>query len=83
MSWCCRVPAAIPGKDSIELEVFGMSGVPEGASPGMPLPEGDAASLSPPNANMSDTTGCSPAVPGVSHKIGVRTVYLRARVFTV
>lgn len=43
---CCRVPAAIPGKDSIELEVFGMSGVPEGASPGM-APEGDPTGISP------------------------------------
>jgi hypothetical protein len=36
----CRVPAAKPGKDSIELEVFGMAGVPEGAMPGAPPPDG-------------------------------------------
>ncbi|CAL8468315.1 g7855 [Coccomyxa elongata] len=36
-----KVPAAKLGRDSIELEVFGMSGVPEGATPEDPLIEGD------------------------------------------
>lgn len=37
----CRVPAAKAGRDSIELEVFGMAGVPEGAVPGaLPLDGG-------------------------------------------
>lgn len=36
----CRVPFAKPGKDSMDLEVFGMAGVPEGAMPGDPPPDG-------------------------------------------
>ena len=35
-----RVPFAKPGKDSMDLEVFGMAGVPEGAMPGVPPPDG-------------------------------------------
>lgn len=34
------------GRDSLELEVFGMSGVPEGAAPGASLLEGDAKAVS-------------------------------------
>ena len=37
----CRVPFAKPGKDSMDLEVFGMAGVPEGAMPGVPPPDGE------------------------------------------
>ena len=33
----CRVPFAKPGKDSMDLEVFGMAGVPAGAMPGVPV----------------------------------------------
>ena len=36
----CRVPAAKPGRESIDLEIFGMAGIPEGATPGNPLLEG-------------------------------------------
>ena len=36
----CRVPFAKLGKDSMDLEVFGMAGVPEGAMPGDPPPDG-------------------------------------------
>lgn len=30
----CRVPKAIAGRDSMEIEIFGMAGVPEGLKPG-------------------------------------------------
>ena len=36
----CRVPAAKPGRESIDLEIFGMAGIPEGATPGNPLLDG-------------------------------------------
>lgn len=36
----CRVPFAKPGKESMDIEVFGMAGVPEGAVPGAPPPDG-------------------------------------------
>lgn len=36
----CRVPNAHPGKDSVNIEIFGMAGVPEGAVPGGAAPPG-------------------------------------------
>lgn len=30
----CSVPNALPGKDSVNIEIFGMAGVPDGATPG-------------------------------------------------
>lgn len=33
------IPGAKPGKDSIEFEIFGMAGVPEGLEPGMDIKE--------------------------------------------
>ena len=36
-----RVPFAKPGKESMDVEVFGMAGVPDGAVPGAPPPEGE------------------------------------------
>lgn len=29
-----RVPKAIPGRDAMEIEIFGMAGVPAGLKPG-------------------------------------------------
>ncbi|BDA51677.1 probable BUB3-interacting and GLEBS motif-containing protein ZNF207 at N-terminal half [Coccomyxa sp. Obi] len=53
-----KVPAAIPGRDSIELEVFGMSGVPEGAVPGVPILEGDV-----PSSKAARNDAASPSAP--------------------
>ncbi len=36
----CRVPSAKAGRESIDLEIFGMAGIPEGATPGNPLLDG-------------------------------------------
>ncbi|EIE18094.1 hypothetical protein COCSUDRAFT_68416 [Coccomyxa subellipsoidea C-169] len=72
-----KVPAAIPGKDSIDLEVFGMSGVPEGASPGILTPEedepaskaakvdapGPTAPLQPPQPHHPPFNGGLPIMP--------------------
>ncbi|CAK0732364.1 hypothetical protein CVIRNUC_000121 [Coccomyxa viridis] len=41
-----KVPFAKPGKDSMDLEVFGMAGVPEGAMPGVPPPDDEAEAKS-------------------------------------
>ena len=41
-----RVPFAKPGKESMDVEVFGMAGVPEGAVPGAPPPEGVQRNIS-------------------------------------
>ena len=41
-----RIPFAKPGRDSIELEIFGMAGVPEGMEPGDPAPAGTHQSSS-------------------------------------
>lgn len=30
-----RVPNALPGRGSVNVEIFGMAGVPEGAAPGI------------------------------------------------
>ena len=30
----CRIPSAKPGRESVEYEIFGMSGIPEGMEPG-------------------------------------------------
>ena len=65
----CRVPFAKPGKDSMDLEVFGMAGVPEGAMPGVPPPDGKQngireglhhACMTPGTAALKGTNTCSP-----------------------
>lgn len=35
-----RVPNALPGRGSVNVEIFGMAGVPEGAAPGITVPIG-------------------------------------------
>lgn len=35
------VPNAMPGRDSVSIEIFGMAGVPEGAAPGVTVPVED------------------------------------------
>ncbi|KAL0035209.1 hypothetical protein WJX79_006103 [Trebouxia sp. C0005] len=35
------VPNAMPGRDSVNVEIFGMAGVPEGAAPGVTVPVED------------------------------------------
>ena len=45
---CCmqyRVPNALPGRGSVNVEIFGMAGVPEGAAPGVTVPTGVADEL--------------------------------------
>lgn len=42
---CCycslyRIPAALPGREGVEKEIFGMAGVPPGAKPGLPWGDG-------------------------------------------
>ena len=36
----CRVPNALPGRGSVNVEIFGMAGVPDGAAPGVTVPIG-------------------------------------------
>ena len=36
----CRVPNALPGRGSVNVEIFGMAGVPDGAAPGITVPIG-------------------------------------------
>lgn len=36
----CRVPNALPGRGSVNVEIFGMAGVPDGAAPGITVPVG-------------------------------------------
>ncbi len=40
-----RVPNAMPGRDSVNIEIFGMAGVPEGAAPGVTVPVGEQPTL--------------------------------------
>ena len=35
-----RVPNALPGRGSVNVEIFGMAGVPDGAAPGITVPIG-------------------------------------------
>lgn len=41
----CRVPNALPGRGSVNVEIFGMAGVPEGAAPGITVPIGKTGTL--------------------------------------
>ena len=35
----CRIPYAKPGRESVDFEIFGMAGIPEGMEPGTdPIP---------------------------------------------
>lgn len=43
-----RVPNALPGRGSVNVEIFGMAGVPEGAAPGITVPIGTELTLVPP-----------------------------------
>ena len=40
-----RVPNALAGRDSVNIEIFGMAGVPEGAAPGVTVPLGEKLSM--------------------------------------
>ena len=35
----CRIPGAKPGRDTLDLEIFGMAGVPDDFQPSDALPE--------------------------------------------
>ena len=43
-----RVPNALPGRGSVNVEIFGMAGVPDGAAPGITVPIGTELELAPP-----------------------------------
>lgn len=42
----CRIPGAKPGRDTLDLEIFGMAGVPDDFQPSDALPEYQEGKLS-------------------------------------
>eukprot|EP00891_Asterochloris_glomerata_P001840 jgi/Astpho2/1840/Aster-x0083 len=63
-----RVPHAMPGRDMVDIEIFGMSGVPEGTRPGQ-APPPPAEEPQPKQPRMDTVPGQGP--PGYQGGYGM------------